>query len=434
MKTFLCTFFIYLVHLQAFGQTYTSYFTGDTSDVSPTPKGGICLMGGSVENDAAMKWFLRQASGGDIVVIRASGSNGYNSYMFTDLGETVNSVESIVLPSISASNEAYVVRRIREAEGLWIAGGDQANYVNFWKNGPIRDALNYLINQKKAVIGGTSAGMAVLGGAYFAALNGTITSEAALSNPFDSRVSLAVNDFLDVPILRGVLTDTHFDNPDRKGRLVTFMARLLRDFKLQAKAIACEERVALTIDTAGMAQAFCSRTPRYAYLAQLGCATNRLPETLAENTPLTWQRGGEAVKVFALLATEDGSPRFDLRKWRLAAGGTTGGTWQNWTVQNGIFQSTTTTEPTCSPVTGALEPRFEKVKLYPNPVGDILDIQNVAINWTVDIVDPNGKLCFNKKLQNTDCQLSIANLPPSVYFVILTSENGATAHFKIVKM
>ena len=51
-----------------------------------------------------------------------------------------------------------------------------------------------------------------------------------------------------------------------------------------------------------------------------------------------------------------------------------------------------------------------------------------------DIVDPNGRLCFNKKIQNTDCQLSIANLPPSVYFVILTSENGATAHFKIVKM
>ena len=191
MKTFLCTVFIYLVHLQAFGQTYTSYFTGDTSDVSPTPKGGICLMGGSVENDVAMKWFLRQASGGDIVVIRASGTNGYNNYMFTDLGETVNSVESIVTPSVTAANEAYVVRRIREAEGLWIAGGDQANYVNFWKNGPIRDALNYLINQKKAVIGGTSAGMAVLGGAYFAALNGTITSEAALANPFDSRVSLA---------------------------------------------------------------------------------------------------------------------------------------------------------------------------------------------------------------------------------------------------
>ena len=40
-------------------------------------------MGGSRENDNAMRWFLKQADGGDILVLRASGSNGYNDYMLS---------------------------------------------------------------------------------------------------------------------------------------------------------------------------------------------------------------------------------------------------------------------------------------------------------------------------------------------------------------
>jgi hypothetical protein len=36
---------------------------------------GVCMMGGSSENDEAMEWFLNKTDGGDIVVLRASGSN-----------------------------------------------------------------------------------------------------------------------------------------------------------------------------------------------------------------------------------------------------------------------------------------------------------------------------------------------------------------------
>ena len=37
-------------------------------------------MGGASENDAAMAWFLERAGGGDVLVLRASGSDGYNDY------------------------------------------------------------------------------------------------------------------------------------------------------------------------------------------------------------------------------------------------------------------------------------------------------------------------------------------------------------------
>ena len=82
---------------------YTSYFTGNTMDKKTSPKGGVCLMGGSSEDDNALRWFLDQSDGGDILVLRASGSNGYNDYMYSDLGVTINSVESIVVKNKDAS-------------------------------------------------------------------------------------------------------------------------------------------------------------------------------------------------------------------------------------------------------------------------------------------------------------------------------------------
>ena len=100
--------FSFSVHAQF---TYTSYFTGNETDVVTSPMGGICLMGGSTENDEAMKWFLNRADGGDVLVIRASGSDGYNDYLFSELGVTVNSVETIVFLGAPASNEEEIHER-----------------------------------------------------------------------------------------------------------------------------------------------------------------------------------------------------------------------------------------------------------------------------------------------------------------------------------
>ena len=117
----------------AFSQNYTSYFTGNSTDSQQSANGGICLMGGATEDDNAMKWFLERANGGDVLVIRASGSDGYNDYFYSDLGIPVNSVETIVFHNASAANESYIHERIEKAEAIWIAGGNQWNYVSFWR-------------------------------------------------------------------------------------------------------------------------------------------------------------------------------------------------------------------------------------------------------------------------------------------------------------
>lgn len=66
-----------LVYTSASAQSYDYYLLGDTTDVSPTPLAGSCLMGGASEDDAAMTWFVERDSGGNVLLIRASGSKSH---------------------------------------------------------------------------------------------------------------------------------------------------------------------------------------------------------------------------------------------------------------------------------------------------------------------------------------------------------------------
>ena len=71
--------------------------------------------------------------------------------------------------------------------------------------------------------------MAIQGEYYFSAQNGTITSAEALANPYHPKATVSGAAFLHNEILRQTITDTHFDNPDRRGRLLSFMAKIYTD-------------------------------------------------------------------------------------------------------------------------------------------------------------------------------------------------------------
>ena len=334
----LIVFFLLSAALASDAQTYQRFITGDSTDVTTPTSGGIVLMGGATENDAAMRWFLQQTGGGDIVVLRASGGEGYNNYLFSELGVFVNSVETILTTSRNAADEAYVAQQIRNAEGLWIAGGDQSNYLHFWKDGPVEAAIQYLISEKKAPVGGTSAGMAIQGQAYFAAYHKTILSAAALANPYDKNATIGYNDFLQHADLKSVITDTHYDHPDRKGRHVAFMARLMRDFKIVPKGIACEEYTAVCIDTAGWARVFGNYPEKqdFAYFIQVnGEIADNQPQRCVSKKPLEWSQNHAALKVWKAPATPDGSTRFFLRDWKTTQG--IAGFWENWWVEKGML-------------------------------------------------------------------------------------------------
>ena len=426
MKKFLLL--IFLIPVTIFAQGYTSYFTGNATNITTTPTDGTCLMGGATESDNAMRWMLQRANGGDILVLRCSGSYGYNNYFYTTLGVPVNSVETLVITSVAGATNPYVLDKVANAEMIWFAGGDQSLYVNYFKNNALEDLLNNHISVKHAPIGGTSAGMAILGGKYFAALNGSVTSPQALTNPYNSFVTIGVNDFLNIPYMNDVTTDTHFDNPDRKGRLMTFMAKNATDFNIRTYGIASNEYVAVCIDATGKAIVF-GDYPNYqefAYFAQTNCQPNYLPENCVSGSPLNWNRNGEAVKVYKVPGTINGTNYFQLSDWTTGSGGS----WENWSVNNGAFVSANGSQASCNLNNNVAFFDENNVSVYPNPFNDLITI-NTSESGIIKIVDVSGKIIL-EDLISKNATIKTTSFAAGVYFFTFTS-NGKSFTKKIIK-
>ncbi len=290
-----------------------SYIIGNPADVTTTTKGGLLLMGGGKDVDAAIAWFLARSGGGDIVVIRASGADGYNNYMY-DMAN-VNSVETLIIDSREKANLLSVEQKIRNAEALFIAGGDQWNYVNYWKDTPVENAINYLINTKKVSVGGTSAGCAILGGTYFNASEGTVTSEQALKNPFNQYMTLGQNDFVAAQNMQNIITDSHYTQRDRQGRHIVFLAKMMNDFgNTTAKGIGVDEQTALCIDENGMGKIYGINEVYFLQNNTLGA------EKYAKDSPLNWIRDNQAVKAYKIKGSITGNGLFDANSWTLGGG------------------------------------------------------------------------------------------------------------------
>lgn len=246
---------------------YSYAVTGNAADAGPAflpqASSGLALMGGGTDVDEVFRWMGTKASGGDFLVLRATGANEYNRYI-DGLVPSLDSVATLVIPSRTAAIHSDVATIIRQAEAIFIAGGDQANYVDFWNDTPVEDAL-YDAIMRNVPVGGTSAGLAVLGDIDFSAVSGTITSSEALANPVDHRIVDGLEgDFVSPTeaaagtILRyvdDVITESHFMQRDRMGRLLTFMANmdarnLVPDLP---RAIAVNEQTALLIEADGLA-------------------------------------------------------------------------------------------------------------------------------------------------------------------------------------
>lgn len=417
----LCLAFLFnYTPLQA--QSYTSYFYGQP-DTVVTPSGGLCLMGGATESDEAMQWFLQRANGGDVLVLRATGGNGYNNYFYQTLGVPINSVETIVFHHASAAYDLYVQRKIAQAEAIWIAGGDQWDYIQYWRNSPVDSLINLKIQQQNLVLGGTSAGMAIQGGVYFSAQNGTVSSAAALANPYDNRVTIDTTAFLHNPFVEEVIMDTHYDNPSREGRQLTFMARMLQDYGFgAAKGIACEEYTAVCIDSNGVARVF-GDYPNYddnAYFLQVNPALSTpLPEQCQANSPLIWNHNGQAVLVYQIKGTSTANNSFDLKDWCTG----TGGTWQQWSINSSqTLSKAAAAAPSCFVLNQVALPSTPSIQLYPNPCGEVLHLEAPALKG-VTVYNALGGVVWEKELLGaTSCSIPTHALPQGCYWIKGQSE------------
>jgi len=232
------------------------YFrTGNTSDSSAKPHPGFALMGGGARQDAAFRFLCERANDGDFLILRADTEDDYAKQVNEEIKALcpLNSVATIVFSSREDSDDKKIIEIIEHAQTIFIAGGDQSNYVRFWQDTPVQDALNRHIAAGKP-LGGSSAGLAILGEFSFSSMIDTIHSPEALADSYGNKVTLA-RDFLHIPLLAGTITDTHFAKRDRMGRLVVFLARILQDgWTNHVRAIAVEENAAVLLEADGSAK------------------------------------------------------------------------------------------------------------------------------------------------------------------------------------
>ncbi|MBA4055680.1 MAG: cyanophycinase [Marivirga sp.] len=309
------------------------YTTGSPSDVSTTTSFGIALIGGA-ESDtdaetAAFQFLVSKSGGGDFVVLRSTGADGYNDYVYSVIGG-VNSVETIIVNSRSLADHATTEALVRNAEAIFIAGGDQSDYVNYWKDTKLETAINEAINIKQVPIGGTSAGLAILGQFYFGALKASVTSAEALANPYNGKMAgLDGGSFLDVDFMSNVITDSHYSQRERQGRHFTFMARLVQDFGVNytnVKGIGIDEATSVLVESNGSSKVYGTGN---AYFLKGHGGT---PEICASRKNLTWYRNGQAASAYVIGGTSSGLNTFNFNTWT-----GTGGTSQFWSADNGVF-------------------------------------------------------------------------------------------------
>lgn len=296
---------------------------GNQQDAQTAPTAGTAMMGGGEDLDDAFRWLCQKADGGDLLILRAHGDDAYNPYV-NGLCK-LNSVATLIIPDRTAAEDPAVAAIIHRAEAIFIAGGDQSRYVNFWKGTPVQDEINAAV-AKGEPIGGTSAGLAILGQFAYGCLKDKeddkdLASPEVLVNPYHERVTL-VRDFLKIPYLQNTITDSHFAKRDRLGRSLVFLSRLVQDGWSQSpREIAVDEKSAVLVEPDG--KALIVGPGKGAYFLQVAQA----PDRCLPNTPLTIH------SISAYLAPK--GARFDLKSWT-----GTGGENYLISVENGVVSTT----------------------------------------------------------------------------------------------
>ena len=255
------------------------YVLGDTTAQTPGEvRPGLLLMGGGDRNFDALRWFMARAGHGHVVVLRASQGGEIGEEFFNEVGG-IQSVETFVFHDREAASDPRIIASLKRADGIFIAGGDQSRYVRFWRGTPVAEALDAHVQSGKP-LGGTSAGLAILGEYLYGAMDGgSQTSPRALADPLGDGNTIET-DFLHLAALEGIVTDTHFSERGRLGRLVAFVAKAESLAGRSLLGLGVDEDAAVAVDADGTARVFATAPGAGATVVRGGLAKQREDEAM----------------------------------------------------------------------------------------------------------------------------------------------------------
>ncbi|MBK7104287.1 MAG: Type 1 glutamine amidotransferase-like domain-containing protein [Ignavibacteriae bacterium] len=217
-------------------------------------QGYICAIGGGSEDyndwsDKPYSWIVEKSNFGKVLVLSVNSETNWIPNYFISFGADTS--YNLMINSKSKANLQSNYDEIISAKAIFIKGGDQWDYVRFWKGTKVDSAINYVF-QNGGVIAGTSAGAAVLGESDFSAKNGTVYSDEALQDPFNNYMQFEAS-FLN--FAQNVIFDSHLTERARQGRLFTFLFNNFFSGK-DLLGIGIDDRTALGISPDGITEVF----------------------------------------------------------------------------------------------------------------------------------------------------------------------------------
>lgn len=250
--------------------------------MDPSIKGSLVIVGGALrsDNDAVYEKFIELAGGADSarigIVPAASGSpHKYAQMFYKDMLARGVKDENIVILPLAVKNDkrteyidestwaangnnAEVAASVKRLTGVWFVGGDQTRITNVLLNADKSPTLvlNEIwdVYRAGAVIGGTSAGAAIMsdvmiaGGDSLGALkHGFVKEYDDSSLDYQNQGGLIVDKGLG--FFKYGIIDQHFDRKARLGRLAVVTQATQRVYPL---SFGVEENTAMVFDNQTM--------------------------------------------------------------------------------------------------------------------------------------------------------------------------------------
>lgn len=216
--------------LAAIGCAHAAPSPAATSTATAAGRGSLLIVGGGPIPDAVIARFVTLAGGRGrariLALPMASESAGAGEEIVGDFRHLGAEAERLVLTRSEADTEA-AARRITGATGIWFGGGDQARLMAVLEGTRAETALRELYARGGGVLGGTSAGAAVMstpmitgderrpGGDRPPAKD---SSDAFLTIARDDVVTAA-----GIDVVPGAIIDQHFVRRRRHNRLLSLV-------------------------------------------------------------------------------------------------------------------------------------------------------------------------------------------------------------------
>lgn len=296
----------------------TLHRMGNPVDVAPALKGpAFYLKGNSEPQRESFEEFARLISDKplDVIVIGASFPNYQGECQIISTLQHVNSCTTLVIGTPEGAHDPAALAAVQQAEIVYFRGGDQCDYVG-WQDSAVIEAVEKLVAHGGGA-GGGSAGLAIQGSlAVYDGCNGSVRSPRALEDPYRDSISFT-HDFFAWPYLDNTVTDSHFVERDRMGRLMAFLCRQLAEGRTgDAWGVGIEADTAVLMNRSGMASVYGSA----AFVVQ----ADRAPEVCEESAPVSysgykvWRLGDGSHYDFANRPTA-GYRRIDVEQGVLSA-------------------------------------------------------------------------------------------------------------------